>query len=138
MHEKKPTGKLDPKQGAALERQIEQAKSSYMPSIVRHEDDGSMTKMTLATVESVKNMQAEIDSLRQRCSDLKHALGEDAGWFDRAISAEKRAKELGDALCTALVAIDSLIEARPMLAACMCGTTTLGNVRAEIKAVING
>ena len=102
------------------------------------QDDGSMTKMTLATVESVKNMQAEIDNLRQRCSDLKHALGEDAGWFDRAISAEKRVKDVSGALGIALVAIDSLIEARPMLAAKICGTTTLGNVRAEIKAVLNG
>jgi len=94
MHEEKPTGKLGPKQEAALERQIEQAKPSYMPSIVRHEDDGSMTKMTLATVESVRNMQEEIDNLRQRCSDLKHALGEGADWSYRAISAEKRAARM--------------------------------------------
>ena len=80
----------------------------------------------------------ECQKLVRRVSDLKMALGDDAGWFDRAISAEKRAKELVAALCTALVAIDSIIEARPMLAANMCGTTTLGNVRAEIKAVLHG
>lgn len=80
----------------------------------------------------------EISNLRQRVSDLKHALGEDAGWFDRAKSAEKRVKEVNDALCMALVAIDTLIEAKPMLAANICGTTTLGNVRAEIKAVLHG
>ena len=131
MHEEKPTGKLDSKQEASLERQFEQAKSSYMPSIIRHEDDGSTTDMALVE-------RSEINSLRQRVSDLKHALGEDAGWFDRAKSAEKRVKEVNDALCMALVAIDTLIEAKPMLAANICGTTTLGNVRAEIKAVLHG
>ena len=50
----------------------------------------------------------------------------------------KRTRELVDALKMALVAIDALIEARPILAAKMCGATTLGNVRAEIKAVLNG
>lgn len=50
----------------------------------------------------------------------------------------KRTKELVDALEIAIVAMDSLIEASPMLAAKICGTTTLGNVRAEIKAVLNG
>lgn len=56
----------------------------------------------------------------------------------RRVEEARRTRELGDALKMALVAIDALIEARPILAAKMCGTTTLGNVRAEIKAVLNG
>lgn len=50
----------------------------------------------------------------------------------------KRARELVDALKMALAAIDALIETRPIFAAKICGTTTLGNVRAEIKAVLYG
>jgi hypothetical protein len=53
-------------------------------------------------------------------------------------SAEKRAKELNDALGMALVAIDTLIEAKPMIAAKVCGSTTLGNLRVEIRAVLHG
>ena len=59
---------------AALERQIEQAKSSYMPSIVRHEDDGSRTDMTLLTVEAVSKMQAEINRLQAELCDTKTKL----------------------------------------------------------------
>lgn len=87
MHEEKPTGNIDPRQESSLERQFERAKSSYMPSIVRHEDDGSKTDMILVE-------RSEIDSLRQRVSDLKHALGEDAGWFDRAKNAEQETLRL--------------------------------------------
>jgi len=32
--------------------------------------------------------------------------------------------------------LDTLIEDRPMLAAKRCGTTTIGNLRAEINAVV--
>lgn len=74
MHEEKPTGKLDPKQEAALEHQFEQADSSYMPSIVRHEDDGSKTDMTLLTVEAVSKMQSEINRLRAELCDTKTKL----------------------------------------------------------------
>lgn len=49
-----------------------------------------------------------------------------------------RSVELYGALKMAFVAIDALINDKPMLAAKMCGTTTLGNVRAEIKAVLHG
>lgn len=53
-------------------------------------------------------------------------------------SNQKRAAELRGALKNALVAIDALIDDRPILAAKVCGTTTLGNVRAELKAVLYG
>lgn len=53
-------------------------------------------------------------------------------------SNQKRAAKLRGALKNALVAIDALIDDRPILAAKVCGTTTLGNVRAELKAVLYG
>jgi hypothetical protein len=49
---------------------------------------------------------------------------------------QNRIVELHDALFRAFVAIEALIDDKPMLAAKVCGTTTLGNVRAEIKAVL--
>ena len=48
-----------------------------------------------------------------------------------------RALRLERALRSALIAIDALIDNKPALAANMCGSTTLGNVRAEIKAVLD-
>ena len=61
MYEEKPTGKLDPKQEAALDRQIEQVKPSYMPSIVRHEDDGSTTDMTLVERSEINSLRHDIE-----------------------------------------------------------------------------
>ena len=58
MHEEKPTD------------------SSYMPSIVRHEDDGSKTDMTLLTVEAVSKMQSEINRLRAELCDLLREVDE--------------------------------------------------------------
>lgn len=44
--------------------------------------------------------------------------------------------EIVQALQSAIIAIDVLIAERPMLAVKVCGSTTLGNQRAEIKAVL--
>jgi hypothetical protein len=58
-----------------------------------HEGKPVSENMILATIKSVKDMQEEIDNLRQRASDLKHALGEDAGWFDRAKNDAERERD---------------------------------------------
>ena len=50
----------------------------------------------------------------------------------------RRCVELADSLEAALAAIDALLEDKPMLAAKLCGSTTLGNVRAEIWEVLHG
>ena len=50
----------------------------------------------------------------------------------------RRCIELADSLEAALAAIDALLEDKPMLAAKICGSTTLGNVRAEIWGVLHG
>lgn len=76
MDKQKGTGTLEPEQEAALERQFKHATSSYMPSIVRHEDDGSTTDMTLLTVESVRKMQEKINRLTAEIDDLKRELRE--------------------------------------------------------------
>jgi hypothetical protein len=44
--------------------------------------------------------------------------------------------ELHESLELAVRLIDALIEERPMLAAKMVGSTTLGNHRADLKAVV--
>lgn len=49
-----------------------------------------------------------------------------------------RSRELYDALKMAFSVIDSLIVERPIMAAKVCGSTTLGNARAEIKKVLYG
>ena len=51
--------------------------------------------------------QAEIRALKARISDLKLALGDNAGWFDRAMAAE-RAR---DAVLDRLVSPDVVGEA---------------------------
>lgn len=50
---------------------------------------------------------------------------------------QNRVGELHSALKMAFMAIEALIDDKPMLAAKICGSTTLGNARAEIKAVLN-
>ena len=52
---------------------------TYEPKIFRHEDDGSMTKMTLATAESVEKMQAEINRLNAEIDEWKAASGLECG-----------------------------------------------------------
>ena len=47
---------------------------AYTPNIFRHEDDGSTTKMTLATKESMRNLGAELTALRRDNAVLKRAL----------------------------------------------------------------
>jgi hypothetical protein len=49
-----------------------------------------------------------------------------------------RCAELTDSLKATLAAIDVLLDDRPMLAAKLCGSTTLGNVRAGIWGVLYG
>jgi len=52
--------------------------------------------------------------------------------------ASLRCAELHSALNSALSAIDALIDEKPMLAAKVCGSTTLGNLRVEIRGVLHG
>ena len=47
---------------------------AYAPKIFRHEDDGSTTRMTMATVESLRNLMAELAALRRDNAVLKRAL----------------------------------------------------------------
>ena len=51
----------------------------YEPQIVRHEDDGSETDMTLLTVESVRKMQSEIHRLKEEIEEWKNASGLEYG-----------------------------------------------------------
>jgi len=83
MADQKGTGEIDSKQEDAINRKL----SGYQPCILRHENDGTKTEMTLVErkeFEDVRNIIAERDRLRARVKDLEYALGEDAGWFDRA------------------------------------------------------
>jgi len=50
----------------------------------------------------------------------------------------RRCVELTDSLKAVLAAIDALLEDKPLLAANLCGSTTLGNVRAELWSVLHG
>jgi hypothetical protein len=73
---------------------IESRRFPYFGDHALHEGKPICENVIMVTVESVKNMQAEIDRLRQRVSDLEHALGEDAGWFDRAKNAERERDQM--------------------------------------------
>ena len=48
----------------------------------------------------------------------------------------KTSEEIIKASLAAVTAINILIEERPMLSSKMCGTTTLGNIRSELKSAI--
>jgi hypothetical protein len=41
--------------------------------------------------QTVARLRASLDAAEARISDLKLALGDDVGWFDRAMKAEARA-----------------------------------------------
>jgi hypothetical protein len=58
-------------------------------SVIEHAPPGPVA----LTVEQREEVRAEMVKLRQRVDDLKLALGDDAGWFDRAQAAERQRDE---------------------------------------------
>lgn len=75
------------------------------------------------------------DDQKRQNEHFLHTLNskEGASW-EQSIAI---AALLRGTLNSALSAIDALIDKKPMLAATVLGSTTLGNLRAEIKAVLH-
>lgn len=82
------------------------------------------------------------DDLRDESAHLRATQDKVWGAADEALVAEyeaqNRYRELRDALLSAFSALDKLLEDKPLWAAKICGSTTLGNVRAEIWEVLHG
>jgi hypothetical protein len=76
MADQKGTGEIDSKQEDAINRKL----SGYQPCILRHENDGTKTEMTLVErkeFEDVRNIIAERDRLRAERLEL---LAEIEAW----------------------------------------------------------